>query len=84
MRYWRPTTLATSGPAAKARHLGRDSGLIDEDQVLGIKARRGMEPRAALGCDVGGLLLSGVCCFLKLVSCRSSKRHSVLGTNDAP
>jgi hypothetical protein len=38
-------------------------GLIDEDQALGIKVRLSFEPRAAPGCDVGALLLAGVCRF---------------------
>ena len=63
MRHWRPAALATSGPAAKTCHLGRGSGLVDEDQALGIKVRLILEPRPALGCDVGALLLAGVCRF---------------------
>ena len=55
--------LAALGPAAKACQLGRGSGLVDEDQALGIKVRLGFEPSLASGCDVGPLLLAGVCRF---------------------
>ncbi len=60
MPHRRPTTLAVSGQAAKARHLGRGSGLVDEDQALGIKVRLSVEPCPRPGCDVLTLLLAGM------------------------
>jgi len=54
------TALATPRSAAQPRHLGRGSGFVDEDQVLGIELRLGVEPSLAPGGDVGPLLLAGV------------------------
>ena len=56
MRHRRAALLAASGPAAKARYLGRSFGLVDEDQALGILDQA--EFRTSPG--AGALLLAGV------------------------
>ena len=44
-------------------HLGRSTGLVDEDQMLWIEVRLGCEPGSATGADVGPFLLGCVRCF---------------------
>ncbi len=39
-----PAALAAPGAAAQARHLGRGAGLVDEDQLVGIKVELAVEP----------------------------------------
>ena len=78
-----PAALAALGPAAQARHLGRGAGLIDEDELLGIELRLGLEPGLAAGGNVRPLLLGGVGgFFLKLMPRRSKKYHTVAGQAD--
>lgn len=60
VRDGRTATLAPWRAAAQAGHLGGRSGLVDEDQVLGIEVRLRVEPRPAPRGDVGPLLLAGV------------------------
>ncbi len=48
------------GAAPQAGHLGRGAGLIDEDELLGIKIGLGVEPGLAAGDDIRPLLLGGV------------------------
>jgi hypothetical protein len=56
----RSTTLPTFGAATQAGHLGRCTGLIDEDQLLRIEVRLRVEPSLAPRGDVGPFLLAGV------------------------
>jgi hypothetical protein len=55
-----PAPLATQGTATDARHLGRGTGLIDEDQAVRVKVRLSIEPGPAPLGDVGPLLLGCV------------------------
>jgi len=55
-----PAALATPGPAPQAGHLGRGAGLVDEDELLGIKIGLGVEPELAADDDIRPLLLGGV------------------------
>jgi hypothetical protein len=48
------------GSASQASHLRRGAGLVDEDQVLGIEIRLGVEPSLPPRGDVGPLLLARV------------------------
>ncbi len=59
----RPAALTTLGSAPQTGHLGRGAGLIDEDELLGIKIGLGVEPGLAAGDDIRPLLLGGVRCF---------------------
>ena len=56
----RPAALAALGSAPQTGHLGRGAGLIDEDELLGIKIGLGVEPGLAAGDDIRPLLLGGV------------------------
>jgi hypothetical protein len=60
MRDGRPTTLSAFGAAAEPGHLGGCTGLVDEDQTLGIEIRLRVEPSLAPRGDVGPLLFAGV------------------------
>lgn len=51
------TTMAAFRTAAKPRHFGRGAGLIDKDQLVGIKLRREFAPNSARGRDIGPILL---------------------------
>ena len=55
-----PAALAAPGSAPQAGHLGRGAGLIDEDELLGIKIGLSVEPGLAAGDDIRPLLLGGV------------------------
>ncbi len=54
------TALAALGSAPQAGHLGRGAGLVDEDQLLGIKIGLGVAPGMAASDDIRPLLLGGV------------------------
>jgi hypothetical protein len=56
-------TFASHGPPPQPGHLGRGTGLIDEDELLGIEIGLAVEPHLAAGCDVRPLLLGGVRSF---------------------
>jgi len=60
VRDWRAAALSAFGAATQAGHLGRGSGLIDEDQALRVEIRLGIEPGLAPLRDVGPILLAGV------------------------
>ena len=47
-------------PAAPAGHLGVGPGLINEDKLLRVEIRLGVEPRLTRPPYVGALLLAGV------------------------
>lgn len=53
-------SLPTRRTPTQPGHFGRNGGLINEHQVLGIKIRLGIEPGLTLGGDIGSLLLAGV------------------------
>ncbi len=55
-----PAALAALGSAPQAGHLGRGAGLVDEDELLGIKLGLGVEPGLAADDDIRPLLLGGV------------------------
>jgi hypothetical protein len=56
----RSATLAARATAAQARHLGRGSGFIDEDQVFRVEVRLSVEPRLTPRGDVWPILLAGM------------------------
>jgi hypothetical protein len=51
---------AAFGAAAQPGHLGRGTGLINEDQVLRVEIGLGVEPRLTPRSYVGPFLLAGV------------------------
>ncbi len=57
---WGTAARAALGSASQAGHLGRGAGLVDEDELLGIKLGMGLEPGLAAGDDIRPLLLGGV------------------------
>ena len=52
-----PAALADRRPAIKARHLGVDACLIEEDEAMRIDEGLGRPPQLAAGRDVGPVLL---------------------------
>ncbi len=52
-----PAARAFRRPALKARHLGLDAGLVEEDEAMRIDEGLGRPPQLAAGCDVGPVLL---------------------------
>ena len=52
-----PAALADRRPAIKARHLGVDACLIEEDEAMRIDEGLGCPPQPAAGRDVGPVLL---------------------------
>jgi len=52
--------IASQGATSQPGHLGRYSGLIDEDQAVGVEVRLGCKPRPAPGGNVGPLFLGCV------------------------
>lgn len=70
---------------AKARHLGRHAGLIDEDELRRIKTGLTAEPFQARKPDVVAILFAGVCgLFLNVIPRRSKKRQMVAGQTRTP
>ena len=55
-----PAAFPPLGSASQAGHLGRGAGLVDEDELLGIELRLGLEPSLAADDDIRPLLLGGV------------------------
>ncbi len=78
-----PATLTALGSAPQTGHLGRSAGLVDEDELFGIKIGLGVEPGLAAEGDIRPLLFGGVRrFFLKLIPRRSKKYHTVAGQAD--
>jgi hypothetical protein len=55
--------LTTFGAAVKPRHLGRGAGLVDEDQLVGIKLWGELTPSLARRRNVGSILLGRMRAF---------------------
>ncbi len=53
-------TFASRGPPPQPGHLGRGTGLIDEDELRGIEIGLAVEPDSAAGRDIRPLLLGCV------------------------
>ena len=70
-----PAALTALGPASQAGHLGRGAGLIDEDELLGSRAGRGLRTMAARR-HQAALARRRARFFLKLIPRRSRKYHS--------
>jgi hypothetical protein len=49
--------------AVKPRHFGRGAGLVDENQLFGIKLRREFAPSLARRRNIGPILLGRVRAF---------------------
>jgi hypothetical protein len=60
VRHGRAAALPPFGAASEPGHLGGRTGLVDEDQALGVEIRLLVEPRPAPRGDVGPFLLAGV------------------------
>ena len=60
MGYAGAAARASRGPSAQPSHLGRGTGLIDEDELLGIEIGLAVEPRLAAGRDIRPVLPGGV------------------------
>ncbi len=60
VRDGRSAALPPRRPAAETRHLRRGAGLVDEDELLGIKVELPLEPGLAPLQDVRAVLLGGV------------------------
>lgn len=56
----RPASLAAGCSPSQPRHLRGRSGLVDEDQRLGVEVKLAVEPSYATAQDIGTLLLRGV------------------------
>ena len=52
--------VAAAAAAAQPRYLGVQTGLVDEDQPLGVEVELALEPRPAPSQDVRPILLAGV------------------------
>jgi hypothetical protein len=67
MRHARSAALAAWRTSPKSGHLGRQPGLVDEDQLCGIEIKLAVEPGLPPLQDVGAVLLQCVCgLFLKV------------------
>ena len=76
VRHAHAQPLSAWGTAARARHLGRGAGLVDEDQPGGVEVELAVEPRLARLLDVGPVLLGRVGrLFLNVMARRWKKRH---------
>jgi hypothetical protein len=60
VRDGRPAALPALRPATPAGHFGRGAGFVDEDQMLWIEIRLGVEPSLPPRGDVGPPPLAGV------------------------
>jgi hypothetical protein len=60
MRDGGPASFASQGTATDPGHLGRGTGLVDEDQAVRVEVRLGVEPGPSPLGDVGPLLLGCV------------------------
>src|ERR1700722_750724 len=59
-RYFADQPLSSRRPAVAAHHVGRDSGLVDEDQLPWIKSPLLSSPGSARRSHVGAVLFSRV------------------------
>jgi hypothetical protein len=55
--------LTAFGAAVKPRHFGGGAGLVDKDQLLGIKLRREFAPNLPRRRNIGPILLGCVRAF---------------------
>lgn len=69
------TTLAAFQTTVKPRHFGRGAGLVDKDQLVGIKLRREFAPNLARRRDIGPILLGCVRAFFEGYAVTVSERH---------
>jgi hypothetical protein len=77
VRHGADEALSPRRPAARAGHVGRRPGLVDEDQAGRVKQRLSLPPKRARRGDVGPVLLGGVRgFFLKLIPWRLKKRQT--------
>jgi hypothetical protein len=60
MRDRSTASLATRRPTAQSGHLGRRTGLVDEDELQRVEIGLAGEPGLAPACDVRPILLGGV------------------------
>ena len=73
-----PQALAAWCPAVAPGHVGGRPGLINEDELLGIKIELVLEPGQAPLQDVRAVLFAGVRrLFLRVILCRRKKRQRV-------
>lgn len=61
MRYAGPAAFAARRSSSQTRHLGRQAGLIDEDELRRIEIELTVEPVPASLQDVGAILLQYMC-----------------------
>ena len=61
VRHTGPAALTAQRTATQARHLGRQAGFVDEDQLRGMEIGLCVEPGAAASQDVGAILLQCMC-----------------------
>ena len=70
--------FALAATPAQARHLGVQTGFIDEDQARRIEIGLAGEPHLPRSPHIGALLLSRVArLFFTVIARRSKNRHSV-------
>ena len=60
VRHAHSQSLTARSAPVSARHLGGGTGLVDEDQALGIEIELALEPVLPRLADVGAILLRGV------------------------
>jgi hypothetical protein len=71
-----PQPSPSPAASAFARQIGRRSRFVDENEFPRVQIELRPKPRLALLQDVRALLLLSVRgLFLKVISCRSKKRH---------
>ena len=69
------TALPARRPAPQAGHLGVGAGFVDEDELLRIEIRLGVEPGPTRLVYVGAVLLAGVRrLFFSVMLCRWQNR----------
>ena len=78
MRDRRAAPLAFGRPAAKPRHLGVRTGLIDKDQPFRVEIELIVEPVLSPGLDVRTLLLDRVARLFLCVRPRFDRKYQIV------
>jgi hypothetical protein len=71
--------LTARRTSSQTRHLGRQTGFVDEDQLHRVEIELAVEPGAATLQDVGAILLQCVCGLYKSSRCYETTRSRCCG-----